>query len=277
MASTDSNGIMRVDANDDVSPLFPVFNSLAQSVSNAFDANTRIWPVANEAGRTARVTAIGIGNISSAKPLFVWRANAATGRNLEYTVNGSVWFYYDSSADTASAKTWRVANEAGRTNIFTAVGPGSTTNPVMVWRADAPAGRQLEYNVTSNNAATNWHYVPTSQDDTGWLGVTMSGGWTSAYPDNPISSRLLDGQIFLAGSASPNGTLAANTWANIGSLNSAHRPFSVTSDTFLGTSSNTATSLLFRVTAAGLIQAWASTATSTWFHLNGINFRARLI
>lgn len=163
MASTDSNGIMRVDANDDVSPLFPVFNSLAQSVSNAFDANTRIWPVANEAGRTAKVTEIGIGNISSAKPLFVWRANAATGRNLEYTVNGSVWFYYDSSADTSSAKTWRVANVAGRTNIFTAVGPGSTANPVMVWRADAPAGRQLEYNVTSNNATANWHYVPTSQ------------------------------------------------------------------------------------------------------------------
>ena len=164
MASTDSNGIMRVDANDDVSPLFPVFNSLAQSVSNAFDANTRIWPVANEAGRTAKVTEIGIGNISSAKPLFVWRANAATGRNLEYTVNGSVWFYYDSSADTALAKTWRVANVAGRTNIFTAVGPGSTANPVMVWRADAPAGRQLEYNVTSNDATANWHYVPSNQD-----------------------------------------------------------------------------------------------------------------
>ena len=172
MASTDSNGIMRVDANDDVSPLFPVFNSLAQSVSNAFDANTRIWPVANEAGRTARVTAIGIGNISSSKPLFVWRANAATGRNLEYTVNGSVWFYYDSSADTASAKTWRVANVAGRTNIFTAVGPGSTADPVMVWRADAPAGRQLEYNVTSDNAVANWHYVPTSQEDTGWVNIT---------------------------------------------------------------------------------------------------------
>ncbi len=169
MASTDSNGIMRVDANDDVSPLFPVFNSLAQSVSNAFDGNTRIWPVANEAGRTAKVTAIGIGNISSAKPLFVWRANAATGRNLEYTVNGSVWFYYDSSADTSSAKTWRVSNEAGRTNIFTAVGPGSTANPVMVWRADAPAGRQLEYNVTSSNATANWHSYSSSQDDTGWV------------------------------------------------------------------------------------------------------------
>ena len=164
MASTDSNGIMRVDANDDVSPLFPVFNSLAQSVSNAFDANTRIWPVANEAGRTAKVTAIGIGNISTTKPLFVWRANAATGRNLEYTVNGSVWFYYDSSADTSSAKTWRVSNVAGRTNIFTAVGPGSTANPVMVWRADAPAGRQLEYNVTSDNAVANWHSYSSSQD-----------------------------------------------------------------------------------------------------------------
>ena len=271
MASTDSNGIMRVDANDDVSPLFPVFNSLAQSVSNAFDANTRIWPVANEAGRTAKVTEIGIGNISSAKPLFVWRANAATGRNLEYTVNGSVWFYYDSSADTSSAKTWRVANVAGRTNIFTAVGPGSTANPVMVWRADAPAGRQLEYNVTSNNATANWHYVPTSQDDTGWVNCTIDGaGWVNA---ETVQVRNKGGIVYVRGSVH-NSTATPNTFHNIGSVPAGFIPARRTA---FSATLNTSANLFIRIETSGAINAgWytSTTATSTasWYGFSAVTY-----
>ena len=97
MAYNDSNGILRVETSDDVSQLHSVFNSLAQSTSNAIGANTRVWPVANIAGRAAKVTEIGASNITAAKPLIVWRADAPQGSNLEYTINGSVWHSYRSS------------------------------------------------------------------------------------------------------------------------------------------------------------------------------------
>lgn len=102
MATADANGIAIIQDADNLSPLHPVFNLLGQSVSNAFDANTRIWPVANETARSAKVTEIGLANITGAKPLFVWRANAPAGRNLEFSTNGTVWNYYSSNLDTAS-------------------------------------------------------------------------------------------------------------------------------------------------------------------------------
>lgn len=96
MAYNDSNGILRVETSDDVSQLHSVFNSLAQSVSNAIGSNVRIWSVANVAARAAKVAEIGAANITAAKPLIVWRADAPPGRNLEYTINGSSWIYYQS-------------------------------------------------------------------------------------------------------------------------------------------------------------------------------------
>ena len=164
MASTDSNGILRVDGTDSVEPLHPVFNALGQSVSDAFDANTRIWPVATIAARTTLYNRVGA---TASRPLFVWYSAGATGRQLMYTRGGNAtsdWKYYSSSEDVAESRIWRVANVTGRTAIFNSVGPGTTASPVMVWRADAPVGQNLEYNVTSNNAVANWHSYSSSQD-----------------------------------------------------------------------------------------------------------------
>lgn len=174
MASTDSNGILRVDGTDSIEPLHPVFNALGQSVSDAFDANTRIWPVATISARTSLYNRVGA---TASRPLFVWYSGGATGRQLMYTRGGNAtadWKYYSSSEDVAESRIWRVANVTGRTAIFNSVGPGTTASPVMVWRADAPAGRNLEYNVTSDNAVANWHSYSSSQfsDDTGWVNIT---------------------------------------------------------------------------------------------------------
>lgn len=156
MATTDSNGIVLIDGSDSVQPLHPVLNSIAMSVSNAFNENIRIYPVTSLAARTSLYNRLGA---SVANPLFVWYTIAPTGRNLMYSVGGNTtanWLYYESSADQSKVHTWRVANIAGRTAIFNSVGPGTPASPVMVWRADAPAGKQLEYNITNSNATANW-------------------------------------------------------------------------------------------------------------------------
>lgn len=116
MATTDSNGIVKVEMGDDIAPLHPVFNALATSVSNAISARSSVWPVANVAARTAKVNEIGIGNITATKPLLVWRGDAPIGRNLEYTLNGSAWFYYESNAVGISDTGWiTIPYEAGYT------------------------------------------------------------------------------------------------------------------------------------------------------------------
>lgn len=98
MATADSNGLVLYNNGDQLTPLAPVLNAITTSVSNAFNKNARIWNVANIAARTTLVSQIGAGNISVAKPLFVWRGDAATGKNLEYTINGTDWFTYGSDA-----------------------------------------------------------------------------------------------------------------------------------------------------------------------------------
>lgn len=169
MATTDSNGLVLIDGSDSIQPLHPVLNSITTSVSNAFNEQTRIYPATS---LTARTTLYNKHGASLSKPLFVWYTPAPTGRNLMYSVGGNTtndWKYYSSDADATQSRIWKVANVTGRTTIFNAVGPGTTSNPVIVWRADAPAGRQLEYNVTNSNVTDNWHYVKTSEDDTGWV------------------------------------------------------------------------------------------------------------
>lgn len=60
------------------------------------------YQVADVPARTALVNSIGAANISVSNPLFVWRANAATGRKLEYTINGSAWENFPSSETSYS-------------------------------------------------------------------------------------------------------------------------------------------------------------------------------
>lgn len=65
----------------------------------------------------------------------------------------------------------RVDNITQR-NALVSQFPPSATDPLVVWRADATNGQELEY--TKNG--TTWHYVSTSEDDTGWVSVTPAAG-----------------------------------------------------------------------------------------------------
>lgn len=200
MATTDSNGIVRVEAGDDVSPLHPVLNSIAQSVSDAFNAETRIWPVANVTARANKVAAIGTANITATKPLFVWRGNATQGRNLEYTVDGSTWNYYPSSTDdtgwvdcTINGSGWtNVASEpvqvrrVGKTVYMRGSIHNSTFAPNTIAAVGTvPTGfrpaRRAAFNVSLNTSANLFMRVETNGTiNVGWFPsttATATGSW----------------------------------------------------------------------------------------------------
>lgn len=102
MATEDSNGLVIFQDTDNLVPLHSTLNTLTASISDAFNENVRIYPVSSTSSRSTLVSQIGLSNISVSRPLFVWRSNAAQGRNLEYTTNGSTWHYYPSSDDVSS-------------------------------------------------------------------------------------------------------------------------------------------------------------------------------
>ena len=90
MATIDSNGVLFYQDSDNFTP--PASLNLAQSnLSDLLSSGVRFKRVANTTARDALVTSIGLANITPDNPLLVWRADAATGLQLEYTTNGTTW------------------------------------------------------------------------------------------------------------------------------------------------------------------------------------------
>ena len=93
MATIDSNGVLFYQDSDNFTP--PASLNLAQSnLSSLIGNNTRFRRVANLTARNALVASIGAANITPDNPLLVWRADAASGLQLEYTTNGTIWRQY---------------------------------------------------------------------------------------------------------------------------------------------------------------------------------------
>ena len=126
----------------------------------------------------------------------------------------------------------RVANTAARSALVTSIGLANITpdNPLLVWRADATAGLQLEY--TTNG--TTWETLVTSQylaaQDTGWittgLGITVTSNWSlTSYIMRRVGNRIT-GRLFLTFRGGPLSSDAGGDFANaaIGTLPSGWRP-----------------------------------------------------
>lgn len=96
---TTSQGIYFPDANTNVTPLHTVFSTMASSIDNILAGDVQIHKVANTTQRNALVSQYGA---NPANPLFVWRADAPNGRELEYTKNGTTWYYVPTTADVSS-------------------------------------------------------------------------------------------------------------------------------------------------------------------------------
>src|SRR5690606_9654199 len=116
---TTSQGIYYPDAATNITPQHTVLATMASSIDTILDNDTQIHRVANT---TARAALASSSSPTAAKPLFVWRADAPNGRELEYTKNGTVWQYYSSNEDSA---TYAVPLGAGFTGAATATRIGT--------------------------------------------------------------------------------------------------------------------------------------------------------
>lgn len=102
MATTDSNGLPIYQTTDPVAPLQTVLNGITTGVSAALDARTPIYPVANTTARSALVASLG-WTPSATRPLYVHRADASTGLELERTTDGTTWLTIPAGAATYNA------------------------------------------------------------------------------------------------------------------------------------------------------------------------------
>lgn len=102
-----------------------------------------------------------------------------------------------------------VTNVAARTALVAALvadsRPPSTSDPLYVDRADAPANRRLE----CSHDGISWS--PFLSGDTGWMEATLVGGWSNLLGNySPTRYRLMAGQVYLE-IAIKSGTLGAFT------------------------------------------------------------------
>lgn len=141
---TTSQGIYYPDAATNAAPLHTVLATMASSINAILGGDVQIHKVANT---TQRAAAYATHGASAANPLFVWRTDAPNGRELEYTKNGSTWYYVKTSEDTmtsmvqrgtASAPSGGIAPHAagsGITVTFPVAFPGPPTVVVGLARA----------------------------------------------------------------------------------------------------------------------------------------------
>lgn len=129
MATTDSNGILFYEVTDSVSPLQVLLNSGQQSISDALNTTARIFPVASIAARNALSTTYGP---TASKPLYVNRADAVSGRQTEYTVNGTEWIIIPAGYTSITAFTSYTGADAPGTfgSSFANMGGTTYTQPV---------------------------------------------------------------------------------------------------------------------------------------------------
>ena len=91
MTTTDSNGIVRYDTTDPVSPLHTLLNLGMTSVSAAvtgINARTTIYPVLNTSERASLASSYAP---TPSRPLFVTRRDAPVGSELEVSSDGTNW------------------------------------------------------------------------------------------------------------------------------------------------------------------------------------------
>lgn len=127
MATTDSNGIVFLEETDPISPFHTTINTLQQGTSDALsgikDGSNDILVIHQVADTSERAAlAVAYGPTAS-KPLYVNRANAGAGKEMEYTTDGSTW------RTVAATPNWK-AYTPSWTNLT--VGNGTVTARWMV-------------------------------------------------------------------------------------------------------------------------------------------------
>lgn len=183
--------------------------ALTDDLRKMMESATTIVPVANVTQRTALVAGLVAAGRppTAADPVFVDRADAPAGANLERTTDGTNWRIYDSRAST---RQWTTTPAVGAWNPHPDVGPlqvtrdgdwisaqgglalGSGSVPFNfsgVTVATCPAGflpkREKEFPCVSNLALIGWRILANGE-----MRIRAHGGAPSAAPGSYV---ILDG------------------------------------------------------------------------------------
>ena len=113
-----------------------------------------------------------------------------------------------------NAPTVRVANVAERTTALADHGTPTSSNPLIVFRADAGAGREIEY--TTNG--TTWRSL-VAEEDTGWVNVPTASNTSGTF----IARKLGD---LVSIKANVSVTISANTTTTIATVPAQFRDVS---------------------------------------------------
>lgn len=102
----DSQGIVRLQESDPLTPASVPFNMVLQNVSDALKTRS-FYPVANAAERNSLASSL---NPTVNTPLLVYRADSLSTRKFEYTFNGVDWYVFNASKATTWSDTGIVYN-----------------------------------------------------------------------------------------------------------------------------------------------------------------------
>jgi hypothetical protein len=156
---TTANGVYYPDSATNITPLETVFSTMASSIDNILAGDVQIHRVANTTARNALAASL---TPTAANPVFVWRADAPNGQELEYTKNGTTWYYVNTSEDDTG---WVAITPAGG---FTATGAALRKIGNTVYARGYVSG------TIPANTTTNVGPVPSGMIPAGGLDWTIS-------------------------------------------------------------------------------------------------------
>lgn len=163
----------------------------------------------------------------------------------------------------------RTANTGTRAALVTSIGAGniSKANPLLVWRADAADGLQLEY---TTNGST-WRTIADKEyydgKNIGWTTLTVASGVTVV---SPVQVSLISGMVMWRGEVSAAWTTGITTVVAAGGVPTWARPLSYrNTGSSLGSSGSV--NAVATVGADGALGIRALTAATGAVYLKGLS------
>lgn len=147
-----------------------LMSTMASSIESVLSYSTKppINFVANITARTALATSYAP---TATKPLFVWRQDAAAGRNFEVTVNGTNWF----PVPQAGQGGYAYAMQSGTTSLTVSSGQTSSgAVPIAFTAGRFTVAPNVTISLTNAPGSSGPFHVRT-------YGATVSGASAIAY------------------------------------------------------------------------------------------------
>lgn len=136
-----------------------------------------------------------------------------------------------------------------------------TTAPVGTIWSDTN-GSRLVY----KRGASSWEPITPPVEDTGWVSVTLSGGWTAPQA---FQMRRIGSVVYSRGSLL-NSSFNNTTFTTMGNIPSGlpNPP----SDVIVRLGSNSDSTMSLRVTTGGLIQAWRNSVSAAYWGVTPVSY-----